>query len=162
MKGFDPINFIFNYLNINILKKLSKHQLEDELNKKLNNLYLGSATVEEKVLSYENQQKLQIKNDEKILLLDKRLKNDGEIDQYIALNRFNLPNEKEWEKLLPRMIGELLAAGWTTETKIYTKKTYDLYRIDLSTDNEDLIKASNEIFSRYIEEYELEILYRKT
>ncbi len=107
---------------------------------------------------YERNLKIQSENDKKILLLDKELKTDDEIKLYIKLNRFNLPKEKGWDKLLLDMIKELLKIGWTTETKIYTKITYGSYRIDLITEDLDLKMKAHKILGKYIEKFEIENL----
>jgi hypothetical protein len=107
---------------------------------------------------YEKRLKIHKENEKKILLLNKELKTDEEIKLYIELNRFNLPKDKEWDKLLPKMIKELLKVGWNTEIKIYTKITYGSYRIDLITENTDLRIKSNKIISKYIEKFEIDNL----
>lgn len=107
---------------------------------------------------YDKRIKIQRENDKKILLLDKELKTDDEIKLYIELNRFNLPKEKEWDKLLLNMIKELLKIGWNTETKIYTKITHGSYRINLITEDIDLKKKAHEIIDKYIEKFEIENL----
>ncbi len=107
---------------------------------------------------YERRLKIQRKNDKKIFLLDKELKTDDEIKLYIELNRFNLPEDKKWDKLLPNMIKELLKIGWNTETKIYTKIKYGSYQIDLITEDFDLKMKSHKIIAKYIEKFEIENL----
>lgn len=111
---------------------------------------------------YEKRMKIQMKNYKKILLLDKELKTDDEIKLYIELNRFNLPKDKEWDKLLPNMVKELIKIGWNTDTKIYTKKTYGNYRIELVTQDEDLKMKAHKIIDKYIEKFEIENLQQKS
>ncbi|MCD0473028.1 hypothetical protein LPB87_01325 [Flavobacterium sp. EDS] len=102
--------------------------------------------------------KMQIENDNKISLLSKELKAQGEINLYIKLNRLNLPKEKEWDELLPDMIKELLEIGWSTDMKINTKITYGSYRIEVITENSNLRTKLNEIIDKFIEKFEIENL----
>ena len=93
-------------------------------------------------------------NEKKIKLLNKKLKGKDEIEIYVALNRYNLPEDVEWKILLPKMIKDLLNIGWTVEMGIYTKYKYGRYQFDFSTTNQNIKINANSIFHKYIDKYE--------
>jgi hypothetical protein len=91
---------------------------------------------------------------EKIKLLDKQLKGTGDIEKYILLNKTGLPGDERFQPMLPAMIEELLAIGWTTEMPIYTKYKYGTYRISISNCDSDMSTKSYKIIDKYLERYE--------
>ena len=98
--------------------------------------------------------RLKAENEAKIKYLDKELKGKNEVKTYITLNRFTLPEEKKWETLLPHLIKDLLAIGWTTEMPIYTKFKYGKYEFHISTSNQSIINQSIPIFHKYLDQYD--------
>jgi hypothetical protein len=70
----------------------------------------------------------------------------GEIEEYFALNRFNLARDEKWEILLP--------IGWTTEMTLYSKYKYGSYQFHISTSDQLIINKSKLIFETYLDEYE--------
>jgi hypothetical protein len=103
---------------------------------------------------WNERQKKKKENEKKIKLLNKKLKGKDEIEIYVALNRYNLPEDVEWKILLPKMIKDLLAIGWTTEMFLYTKYKYGQYEFHISTTNQNVMSNAISIFHKYIDKYE--------
>ena len=99
-------------------------------------------------------EKIKKENEAKIKLLDKKLRGKGEVEMYVSLNRFNLPEDDEWQERLPEMIRDLLAIGWTTEMPIYSKFKYGFYEFHISTPKQDIIHKSIPIFHKYLDQSE--------
>ncbi len=102
-----------------------------------------------RIKKWENRQKINADNLEKIKLLDKQLQGDNEIEKYIVLNRFNLPNDKAWAPYLQDLIQDLLSIGWTTEMPIYTKYKYGKYDFTIENAPQEIIYRSNDIIYKY-------------
>lgn len=94
-------------------------------------------------------QRLRKENKEKIKSMNKHLTSEGEIERYIELNRFNLPAGEEWKPLLPEMIKDLLAIGWTADIPIYTKHSYGAYSIWIDTSDKELRSKALSVFHKY-------------
>lgn len=103
---------------------------------------------------WNERQKTKKENEEKIKLLTKKLTKKGEIDLYVSLNRFNLPEDEEWKPLFPNMIKDLLAIGWTTEMPIYTTFKYGSYNFYISNSDQNIVNQSIPIFHKYLDLYE--------
>lgn len=99
-------------------------------------------------------ERIKKENTEKIKELDNTLKAKGDIEAYITLNKYNLPEELDWQPILPEFIKELLRIGWTTEVPIYTTYKHGRYEIYLATSNQDLINKSRPVIHKYIDLYE--------
>ena len=100
---------------------------------------------------WNEQQRLKAENEAKIKLLNKTLSGTGDVETYVLLSKFSLPEDKLWQPLLPRMIKELLEIGWTTEMPIHTSFKYRQYEIMISNCSQDLIEKSRPIFHKYID-----------
>lgn len=92
-------------------------------------------------------------NAQKIKLLNRSLKGKDEIAIYIALNKYNLPVEDEWQLLLPKMIEDLLAIGWTTEMPIDTNYKYGRYEIHIYNCSKVIREKSRPIIYKYLDYY---------
>lgn len=100
-------------------------------------------------------QRLTIKqdNEAKIKLLDKKLRGKDDVEKYVALNKFSLPEDEKWKPLLPNMIEDLLAIGWTTEMPVYSKFKYEYYEFHISTSEQNIIDSSIPVFHKYLDLY---------
>lgn len=97
--------------------------------------------------------KMKEDNEAKIKLLDKKLRDKGDIEKYVALNKFSLPEDEKWKTLLPKMIEDLLAIGWTTELPVYSKFKYGYYEFHISTSDQNVIDSSTPVFHKYLDLY---------
>jgi hypothetical protein len=101
-------------------------------------------------LLWEENRKVALHNEELIKSLNPTLTAPEEIDRYIRLNRHNFPSEEIWDGLLPNMIKDLLAIGWTINEKIYTKDSFGTYQMHISSDNEQRRLNAYSVFARYL------------
>ena len=100
---------------------------------------------------WKERQKRKEENESKIKNLDLKLRGRGEIEAYLSLNRFNLPEDAKWKSLLPDMIKDLLVIGWTTEMPLYVKYKYGSYEFHISTTQQDTINKAIPIFNKYLD-----------